>query len=84
MEAVYDLTIAYRKGDKFFEAPTWWDSMSLPGLTQRYGYRFYVHVRRFPMKNLPARDDELAKWLERVWVEKGEWLDKMKAEVEGR
>lgn len=52
--------------------------MSLPGLTKSYGYKFFVHVRRFPMEDLPKKDDELAKWLEEVWVEKGEWLEGMK------
>lgn len=52
--------------------------MSLPGLTMRYGYRFFVHVRRFPMEDLPEKDDELGKWLEKVWVEKGEWLEGLK------
>jgi hypothetical protein len=84
MMAVYDLTIAYRRGQKLFVAPTWWTGMSLPELTERHGYRFYVHVRRFPIKDLPTCDDELARWLERVWVEKGEWLEMMRVEVEGR
>ncbi|SPN97140.1 probable 1-acyl-sn-glycerol-3-phosphate acyltransferase delta [Cephalotrichum gorgonifer] len=84
MKAVYDLTIAYQHHGKFFEAPTWWDSVSLPGLTRKQGYRFYVHVRRFPMEDLPAQDDELAKWLEKVWIEKGDWLDRMKDECEAQ
>ena len=78
IRAVYDLTIAYQRHDQFFVAPTWWDSVSLSGLSRKHGYKFYVHVRRFPMEDLPARDDELAKWLEKVWVEKGEWLEGMK------
>lgn len=40
------------------------------------GLRFHVHVRRFPLNDLPDTDAELAKWLEQRWVEKGEWLDK--------
>lgn len=80
VKAVYDLTIAYQHNDRFFEAPTWWDSVSLPGLSQNYGYKFFVHVRRFPIEDLPEQDTELAKWLEKVWIEKGEWLDRMKNE----
>lgn len=82
MKAVYDLTIAYQHNGKFFEAPTWWDSVSLPGLSRKYGYKFYVHIRRFPMADLPEQDGELAKWLEKVWVEKGDWLEHMRDEHE--
>jgi hypothetical protein len=32
------------------------------------------------MEDLPATDEELAKWLETRWVEKGEWLDEKKEE----
>lgn len=82
IKAVYDITIGYQRNGKFFEAPTWWDSVSLAGLSRKHGYKFYAHVRRFPMEDLPANDVELAKWLEKVWIEKGEWLDQMKAKHE--
>lgn len=75
VKAVYDLTIAYQHGDEFREAPSMWDTLSVPGLSSRLGYKFHVHVRRFPIEDLPRGDEELARWLEGVWVEKGEWLE---------
>lgn len=82
IKVVYDFTIAYEHNGKFLQAPNMWETMSLPGLTRTYGHKFHVHARRFLIEDLPNTDDELAKWLERVWVEKGEWLDKKKAEWE--
>lgn len=83
VKAVYDVTIAYEKqlrprGDgplvgRWLAAPAFWETLSLPGLAARY--RFEVHVRRWPMEDLPREDDELAKWMETRWLEKGEWLE---------
>lgn len=80
VKAVYDVTIAYQRGKDFHAAPTMWDTLSVPWLSSRLGYKFHVHVRRFPLENLPTDDEKLAKWLENLWVEKGEWLDVKKAE----
>lgn len=82
VKAVYDFTIAYEHNGKFLDAPSMWDTLRLPGLTRTHGYKFHVHARRFPIEDLPTTDEELAKWLEKVWVEKGEFLDKKKAEWE--
>ena len=57
-----------------------WDTLSVPGLSQPGRWKFHVHARRFPLESLPEGDAELAKWLEKIWVEKGEWLDVKKAE----
>jgi hypothetical protein len=57
-----------------------WATLSHPGLSRQSGYKFHVHTRRFPIETLPESDDELAKWLENVWLEKGEFLDVMKDE----
>ncbi|CAN8098613.1 unnamed protein product [Discula destructiva] len=79
VKAVYDVTIAYEKRQGtgvqglWHTAPAFWETLSLPRLSTRY--RFEVHVRRWPMEDLPREDDELAKWLETRWVEKGEWLE---------
>lgn len=79
MRAVYDLTIAYQHGDKWQVAPAMWETMSVPNLSLgKQGYRFHVHVRRFPLEELPETDSELAKWLEKRWVEKGEWLEELR------
>ncbi|KAF3358097.1 hypothetical protein VDGD_03215 [Verticillium dahliae] len=80
VKAVYDLTIAYQHGDEWHAEPTMWDTLSVPGLSDRLGYRFHVHVRRFPLESLPEKDEDLAKWLEERWVEKGEWLEEKRVE----
>jgi hypothetical protein len=79
VKAVYDLTIAYQRGEKFLQTPSMWDTLRLPGLSSRYSYRFHIHVRRFLLEDVPTTQEELEKWLEARWVDKGEWLDqKMK------
>ena len=72
----------------FQEAPNMWETFSVPGLSDGpEGYEFYVKARRYAMEKLPRggddqEDDELlAKWLERRWLESGEWLEGLK---EGR
>lgn len=80
VKAIYDLTIAYQRGDDFHVAPSMWDTLSVPGLSARLGYKFQVHVRRFPIEELPYADEQLAKWLEMRWVEKGVWLEEKRTE----
>ncbi|KAH9909321.1 1-acyl-sn-glycerol-3-phosphate acyltransferase [Xylariomycetidae sp. FL2044] len=80
IKAVYDLTIAYQHKRCFHEAPSMWDTLKLPRLSSMHGYKFHVHARRFPLEELPHTDEELAKWLEQRWVEKGEWLEYRKNE----
>ncbi|KAI1473436.1 hypothetical protein K445DRAFT_24168 [Daldinia sp. EC12] len=80
VKAVYDFTIAYQHKNMFHAAPNMWETLRLPGLSDYQGYRFHVHVRRFPLEELPYKDEELAKWLEHRWVEKGQWLDALKTE----
>lgn len=80
VKAVYDFTIAYQRKDKFHVAPNMWETLKLPNLSHSQGYRFHIHARRFPLEDLPHTDEELAKWLEQRWIEKGEWLDAIKAE----
>ncbi|XXG93988.1 hypothetical protein Hte_000239 [Hypoxylon texense] len=80
VKAVYDFTIVYQHKDRFHVAPSMWDTMKLPDISNTQGYRFHVHARRFPLEDLPYTDEELAKWLEQRWVEKGEWLDALKSE----
>ncbi|KAJ4396760.1 hypothetical protein N0V93_000982 [Gnomoniopsis smithogilvyi] len=75
VKAVYDVTIAYQKRGEWQDGPAFWDTLSMPRLSEAEGYRFEVHVRRWPMEELPHEDDALAKWIETRWVEKGEWLE---------
>jgi lysocardiolipin and lysophospholipid acyltransferase/lysophosphatidic acid acyltransferase/lysophosphatidylinositol acyltransferase len=62
--AVYDLSIAYEKG-----VPTLWQY--LKGLVKR----IHVHVRRFPIEDLPHSADDLRQWLLDRWSEKNELFD---------
>ncbi|KAK4649335.1 uncharacterized protein QC761_117905 [Podospora bellae-mahoneyi] len=80
VKAVYDLTLAYQCGEEFQKAPTMWETIAVPKLSLTreqggVGYRFHVHVRRFPIEELPGDAAGLAKWLEQRWVEKGRWLE---------
>jgi hypothetical protein len=74
------MTIAYEHDHKFLQAPTIWESLSYNDLSGKRGYKFHVHVRRFALEDLPESDAELSKWLETVWLEKGEYLDNKKDE----
>lgn len=80
VKAVYDLTIAYQHGHTWHEAPSMWDTLRLAGLSDSGGYKFHVHTRRFLLEELPHTDEELAKWLEQRWIEKGQWLEMMRRE----
>jgi hypothetical protein len=44
-------------------------------LSGKRGYKFHVHVLRFPIENLPKDESGLVKWLETRWIEKGEYLE---------
>jgi 1-acyl-sn-glycerol-3-phosphate acyltransferase len=78
VKAVYDFTIAYQCDGVFLEAPSMWDTLSVSALSVKHRYRFHIHARRFPLGSLPESDQDLAKWLEQRWVEKGEWLESLK------
>jgi hypothetical protein len=80
VKAVYDFTIAYQHANQFHKTPNMWETLKFPGISSRYGYKFHVHARRFPIEELPQSDEGLAKWLEQRWLEKGEWLDARKEE----
>ncbi|PFH63316.1 hypothetical protein XA68_13773 [Ophiocordyceps unilateralis] len=75
IKAVYDLSISYQHKNRFQSAPTMWETLSVPQLSPRHGFKFHVHARRFPIESLPDTDDGLACWLEERWLEKGEWLE---------
>lgn len=74
VKAVYDITVAYAKDNsKFQSPPTFGQTLSVPRLDKQW--RFYVHVNRHLLADLPKNDEDLAQWLEDRWVEKGEWLE---------
>ena len=62
--AVYDLTIAYELG-----VPSLWQY--LKGMV----HRIHVHVRRFPIEELPQSADDLRQWLLARWDEKNDLLE---------
>jgi 1-acyl-sn-glycerol-3-phosphate acyltransferase len=62
--AVYDLTIGYEHG-----VPTLWQYIK--GLVRR----IHVHVRRFPVAELPHSAEDLRQWLQDRWREKDELLE---------
>ncbi|MDX2437868.1 MAG: lysophospholipid acyltransferase family protein [Acidobacteriota bacterium] len=64
IDAVYDLTIAYEDG-----VPSLWQY--LKGLVRR----IHVHVRRFPINDLPDSADDVRQWLLDRWQEKDELLE---------
>ena len=74
------MTIAYGHNNKFLDAPTIWESLSLDDLSGKRGYKFHVDVKRFLLEDLPEDDAGLAKWLERRWIEKGEFLEAKREE----
>jgi hypothetical protein len=83
IKAVYDVTIAYAmtsgKGYDFLRPPSFAQSILRPSLSQEW--KFYVHVDRHPLEDLPEKDEELAKWLESRWVEKGERLEGLRRQL---
>lgn len=80
VKVVYDVTIAYADGNAFMVAPTFLQTLYLPGLGKRY--RMHAHVERFDLSSLPETDEDLAQWLERRWMEKGRKLESLKRELE--
>lgn len=80
VKAVYDMTIAYAKGRNFMVAPSQWETMYRPRLSDKYS--FHVHVERYPLDELPQSDEDLASWLEARWLEKSETLEQLKQQLE--
>ena len=80
IKAVYDVTIAYARksgdGFEFQEAPTFAQSIVLPHLDDEW--KFFVHVERHPIDDLPRGDGDLSQWLEDRWIAKGEHLEKLR------
>lgn len=81
VRAVLDVTIAYARGREFMRAPPFWETVA-SGNLRGDGYRFYAHVDRWEMDGLPTGEEELAKWLDERWVEKGKRLERLKTQLE--
>ncbi len=82
VKAVYDVTIAYAKNDgsQFQQPPTFAQSVTIPRLDQQW--RFFVHVERYLINQLPKSDGEIAHWLEDRWIEKGERLESLRLRLQ--
>jgi 1-acyl-sn-glycerol-3-phosphate acyltransferase len=63
--AVYDVTLGYEGG-----VPTLWQYI------QGFAPRAHVHVRRFPIADIPTDEDALAEWLLERFREKDDLLDR--------
>lgn len=79
MKAVYDITIAYAEDNTFMSPPSFFETLYRPDLGGRY--RLHAHVRRFALDSLPEDDEQLAQWLEKRWIEKGERLGLLKKQL---
>lgn len=76
VKAVYDVTIAYAKGNQFQRPPSFSDTIFRPDLDS--AWHFYAHVKRHLLADLPSSDEELAEWLVAQWVEKGDRLEDLR------
>lgn len=81
VRAVLDVTIAYARGREFMRAPPFWETVA-SGNLRGDEYRFYAHVDRWEMDGLPTGEEELAKWLDERWAEKGKRLERLKTQLE--
>lgn len=79
VKAVYDVTIAYAEDNLFMSPPSFFHTVYRSDLQGKY--RFHAHVRRFELDSLPGNDKELAQWLEKRWMEKGERLALLKKQL---
>jgi 1-acyl-sn-glycerol-3-phosphate acyltransferase len=62
--AVYDVTIGYEEG-----VPSLWQWI------KGYVRRVHVHVRRFPMEEMPGKEAEISSWLVNRYQEKDDLLE---------
>jgi hypothetical protein len=74
---IIDFTIAYRHIKKGLQyPPNLLQVHSLPIITPPW--YFHVHVRRYPIEDLPSDEEKLAEWVKQVFVEKDAILEDMK------
>ncbi|KAF9975099.1 hypothetical protein BGZ73_001360 [Actinomortierella ambigua] len=73
---VYDFTIAYHHRTKGFGVPP--DLVRVHTAQLNPEYKFHVHVRRFPLDDLPEDEDKLSEWVVQRYVEKDAFLESMK------
>ena len=64
IQAVYEVSIGYKDG-----VPSLWQYVG------GYGRVAYMHVRRFPIADLPTSKEDLSQWLQLRWSEKDQLLE---------
>lgn len=64
VSAVYDLTIGYEEG-----VPSLWQYI------KGSAHRIHLHVRRFPVEELPTLEEDVRQWLLDRWAEKDRLLE---------
>ncbi|CAN8072603.1 unnamed protein product [Agarophyton chilense] len=70
-QAVYDITIGYSQLDSGEMNPTFKQMYGTPSRKDRL---IHVHQRRIPMSELPQDDEELKKWVYRLYEQKDDLL----------
>lgn len=80
VRAVYDSTIAYSRNGHFMDPPEFWESIAFN--MDKVSYKFYVHVDRVALKDLPEADEEFAKWLKERWMRRDEILERLRKKLE--
>ena len=74
--AVCDMTFAYAHGNKFMQAPSFWQTISTADLAKE-GYKRYIHNDRYDTNEL-SESEGLNKSLEEIWIKKGERLEMLR------
>ena len=64
LHAVYDVSIGYKQG-----VPSLWQYVG------GFGREAFLHVRRFPIAELPEDSEALSHWLQQRWAEKDQLLE---------
>lgn len=70
-KAVYDVTIGYQESDEKEMQPTFKQMYFTPPISKRV---IHVHQRRIPLDQVPQDDEELKKWVYRLYEQKDDLL----------
>ncbi|CDF33845.1 Lysophosphatidic acid acyltransferase [Chondrus crispus] len=70
-KAVYDVTIGYQESDKKHMDPTFPQMYFTPSLAERI---IHVHQRRIPLDQIPQDEEELKRWVYKLYEQKDDFL----------
>lgn len=70
--AVYDITIGYTESDKREIKPSFREMYFRGSLTDRV---IHVHQRRIPIADIPQDDEELKKWIYKLYEQKDQLIE---------